>query len=218
MLSKCWRRRVSSPDRQTGPRRERRLRRVVFAVMTNPFALPIIAGSLLVAVAAGIHLGESAVAMIDPVHFRDPAVHPRDRGAALDEAELLARRAAPTPLYGWEEGHAARARARAAGCRGCDAFAARDAEVYSAVVPYFGGDDAPAKPPPAVEGEPDAPVRVHRFSGSFVEADRAAVEVDRRANRRIERYAHFPLGYEEAAFTGPLAEPEPVEDESVYHY
>jgi hypothetical protein len=212
----CWRRRVSSPDRETWTWRERPLRRVVFALMTNPFALPILGGSLLAAVAAGIHLGESAVSMIDPVHFRGPAVHPRDRGAALDERALLASRAPAPRLYGWEEGHAARA--RMAGCDGCAVFDDGDSGVYSAVVPYFGGDDVPAKTRGPVDPEPVPSVRVHRGSDRFAGGEPEMVEVDRRSDSRIERYAHFPLGYEEAAFSAPLSEPRPIEDEQVNQY
>ena len=171
--------------------------------MTSPLALPALGISLLAAVAAGIHLGESAVAAIDPVHFQGPALHPRDRGAALDERALLAERPAPPPSYGWEQGHAA----RAADCGDCDLQERRGARAYSAVVPYFGDTGEP----PEREAYRAEAAQVRVFRGSTDSAE----PIDS-PKRRIERYAHFPLGYEEAAFAAPLAEEQPVEDEEIY--
>lgn len=205
MRRKFWRRPVSSPDRQ-GPRDgERSLRRVVFGTMTSPIGLSILGGSLLAAVAAGIHLGESAVAMINPIYFQGPALHPRDRGAAIDERTLQGARPAPARPYGWGEGHAARA--IAADCDDCDPLALRDAQDYSAVVPYFGGDEPPAEAAEVPSRVPE--VRIVRGSDEFVEP---AVP----PKRNIERYAHFPLGYEESAFSAPLAEERAADDKDSY--
>ena len=114
---------------------ERRVRRFVVTAMTSPFALPVLGGSLLAAVALGIHLGESSIGQINPLYFQGPAVHPRDRGAALDESNLPApARPAYRDLYGWDEGDAA----RAAECDDCGRRHARSAHAYSAEVPYFG--------------------------------------------------------------------------------
>jgi hypothetical protein len=55
--------------------------------MTSPFALPVLGGSLLAAVALGIHLGESSIGQINPLYFQGPAVHPRDRGAVARRVE-----------------------------------------------------------------------------------------------------------------------------------
>ncbi|MGZ8283482.1 MAG: hypothetical protein ACXWUN_11125 [Allosphingosinicella sp.] len=164
--------------------------------------------SLLAAVATGIHLGESAVSMINPVYYEGPALHPRERGAAIDESMLSAARPAAPQLYGWEQGYAQ----RAADCGGdCGAPAARDAQAYSAEVPYFGGHERPAEPDGYPAGA--AEVRVVRGSdlGETGEAPKRRVD-------RIERYASAPLGYEEAAFSAPLSEEKPVEGEDVFHY
>ena len=116
-------------------RRERRWRRFVISTMRIPFTAPALGGAVLAAVALGIHLGESSIGLINPIYFQGPAVHPRDRGAAIDEDAVRPRPASYGQLYGWADG-------RAADCGDCDALAARDAyaqpAVYSARVPYFG--------------------------------------------------------------------------------
>ena len=175
--------------------------------MTNPMALSVLGVSLLAAVATGIHLGESAVSMINPVHFEGPAVHPRDRGAAIDERRYHGARPPAPQRYGWEQGYAA----RAADCGNCDGPATRDAQAYSAVVPYFGDREAPTESD-GYRAE-TAQVRVVRGSDLGDPAD-----VPKRRVERIERYASAPLGYEEAAFYAPLAEEKPVEGEDVFHY
>jgi hypothetical protein len=168
--------------------------------MASPFTLASLGASLLVGVATGIHLGESAVGMIDPVHFRGPALHPRDRGAAIDEQARLVPQPVPPQPYGWEEGYAA----RAAACGDCDVWEPRQTEDYSAVVPYFGADDAPAGPEVANEAG---------------RADRGREPADLYADggespgQKIEPYVHFPLGYEERAFGAPLAEPKPADED-----
>lgn len=114
--------------------KERRARDFVVATMLNPFTLPALGGSILAAVVAGIHLGQSSISLINPIYFQGPALHPRERGAAIEERSLAAQPPADGQLYGWEKGRAA----RAADCRDCEALQARDAYAYSAEVPYFG--------------------------------------------------------------------------------
>jgi len=157
--------------------------------MINPFTLPALGGSLLASVAIGIALGESAVGLIDPIHFQGPAVHPRDRGAAIDPNRVRPRPAAYGDLYGWEEGHAA----RAADCGDCPALAARaayayaSAPTYSAEVPYFGGSDEPrAASRRGARAEP-APVAPSREEWASRE-------------QHVARYAGYPVSAEEAAY------------------
>lgn len=123
---------------QPAAERERRCGRFVVAAMHSPFTLPALGASLLVAVALGVHLGESSVGLINPIYFQGPALHPRDRGAAIEEGSLHRSQTAYADLYGWQQGHAA----RAADCGNCEALRARDAYAYSAQVPYFGGREA----------------------------------------------------------------------------
>jgi hypothetical protein len=65
-------------------------------------------GAIALAVGIGVQLGESAVSQIDPLYFQGPAIHPRDRGAALDPASLPAPIVSPyLQAYGWAQGDAA---------------------------------------------------------------------------------------------------------------
>jgi hypothetical protein len=65
-------------------------------------------GAVLLGVGFGAQLGESAVGEIDPLYFQGPAVHPRDRGAALDPATLPGPIVSPyLQAYNWAQGHAA---------------------------------------------------------------------------------------------------------------
>ena len=143
--------------------------------------LPALAGSLVTAIALGIHLGESSVGLINPIHFQGPAVHPRDRGAAIDSARLPTPRGpAYADLYGWDEGRSA----VLSDCGDCEALAARDRYAYSAVVPYFGGRSGPS--PPAAEPDHGA------------EAETVVTPHGEYAAReaRVARYAHYPVGDE----------------------
>jgi hypothetical protein len=166
---------------------ERGSRRFVVTAMYSPFSLPVIGVSLLAAVAFGVHLGESSVGLINPIYFQAPPLHPRDRGAAIDESRLVQRGPVYAQLYGWEQGYAA----RAADCGNCPALEARDA--YSARVPYFGSD-----------GELRATVTQARsdLGESFAEA--SEVVVHRPAE--VERYAHYRISEDEAEAE---ASPEP---------
>ena len=158
--------------------------------MPHSFTLPALGAALLVAAGTGVHLGQSAIDLIDPVHFQGPAVHPRDRGAAIDEAQRAPRAPAFASHYGWEEGN----EARAADCGGCDALAARDAYAHSAYVQVQ----------PAVEEHWQAPVRVHRDSHGFIVEEAAVVDDELAGRKDLERYAYYPI--EEEA--GPPSKPE----------
>lgn len=146
---------------------------------------PALGGSLLAAVALGIHLGQSAVGLIDPVHFQGPAIHPRDRGAAIDPNRVRSSEPLYAELYGWDEGRTA----RLADCGNCEALAARDAYAYSAVVPYFGGRREPPPaadllPPPA-EPAPDIAEpepRIARYASYPVDAAEADVPAYKRGD------------------------------------
>ena len=147
--------------------------------------LPALGGALVAAVALGIHLGESAIGLIDPVHFQGPAIHPRDRGAAIDPDRVRPAGPRYAELYGWDEGRTA----RLADCGDCEAIAARDAYAYSAVVPYFGergerpatavAEPAPEprlvqEPKPAV-AEPESPIV--RYASYPVDAGETEADV-----------------------------------------
>ena len=155
---------------------ERDSRRCVVTAMPSFFTLPILGGSLLVAAAVGVQLGESSVGLINPIYFEEPPLHPRDRGAAIEERALQPARTGYAGLYGWEQGHAA----IAAECFECGAPGAHDEQAYSARVPYFGS-----------RGE----VRVAVADARELLGDRFAEVPDDVAPRRadVERYAHYPV-------------------------
>lgn len=161
--------------------------------MFNPLALPILGGSLVVSAMVGIHLGQSSIEMINPIHFQGPALHPRDRGVAIDENDLLPppQRVAYANLYGWEQGRLA----QMADCGDCRMLGRDDASVYSATVPYFG------------PGQTSRPTRrASEPEGEIEQAVLAAVAEQPPARSLVERYAHYPIAEEDVA----ESEPEPV--------
>ena len=149
--------------------------------MPNPFSLPILGASLLGAVVVGLHLGESSIGLINPIYFQAPPLHPRERGAAIDEASLQSRGPAYSQLYGWEQGYAA----RAADCGNCEALEARDAYAYSARVPYFGGREGLSR---------------HVRQARADLGDQFAEVPEEAASRfaAAERYAHYAISEDEA--------------------
>ena len=78
----------------------------------HPARLAILAFGLSVGVFAGIQLGNSAIADINPVHYRGAVLHPRDRGAAVPENRVRSAEPRYAALYGWDEGRAALAAER----------------------------------------------------------------------------------------------------------
>lgn len=153
--------------------------------MLNPLATPVIGASLLAAVALGIHLGESSIGLIHPVHFQGPALHPRDRGAAIDPNRVQPRQVSYLALYGWEQGQAA----HAADCGDCEALRARDAYArdYSAEVPHFGSDDEIRR----LEARARAATELR-----FAEAE-AAAQLAAARRSEVLRYASYPVDAEE---------------------
>ena len=95
----------------------------VFALMAHPLTLPAVGASLFLALLGGMQLGQSTVRMINPVHFQGPAIHPRDRGAAIDEQQVRSTAPSFASLYGWDRGRSARIE----DCGDCEALTARDA-------------------------------------------------------------------------------------------
>jgi hypothetical protein len=145
--------------------------------------LPAFAALVLAGVAGGVALGDSAIDQINPLYFQGAAVHPRDRGAALDPSALPAQSPRFADLYGWDEGQAA----RAADCFGCPAVAARDAYAQAPVIEYAAAqagwtDASPAyvpepEPVPAEQAEAAAqPDDVARYAGFQIEEKPAEAE------------------------------------------
>jgi hypothetical protein len=149
--------------------------------MAHPLILPAVGASLILALAGGIKLGESTVSMINPIHFQGPAIHPRDRGAAIDERQLRDAEPSFASLYGWDQGR----HARAEDCGGCEAVAARDAyarlyepevTVHRAMVERW--DD----PSPIVGAETDG-----------AESEIETRDFDAELEQRVARYAYYDI-------------------------
>jgi hypothetical protein len=166
--------------------------------MLNAYHLPPLGLAAFLAVALGIQLGESTVDSIKPTFFQGPAVHPRERGAALDPRELEARRlarqaAAYREHYSWNDGEMALRLA----CANCGPAVSR-AYLYNPAVPYFGSREEIAAEDARMRQEIDA-----RYEA------RLEAEEERRARfALVERYAHP----EEEVAEGMGGPEEPVED------
>ncbi|MDP8994608.1 MAG: hypothetical protein M3N07_06475 [Pseudomonadota bacterium] len=148
--------------------------------MSPHFTIPAFGAAVLAAVALGVHLGESAIDQINPIYFQGPAVHPRDRGAAIDPNALPPQRPAFAELYGWDEGEAA----RTADCAACPPIGARDfyaeAEAAFAVLDSGWADEPAAAyvevqptPEEEPEREPTAWAEIDRYTSYPIEEKRA---------------------------------------------
>jgi hypothetical protein len=149
--------------------------------MDRRLKIPAVAALILAGVAAGVALGDSAIDQINPLYFQGAAVHPSDRGAALDPNALQAQSPRFADLYGWDEGQAA----RAADCYGCPAVAARDAYAQAPVIQYAvaesGWSEATpayvAEPAPAEQAQAAAPPNdVEAYAGFQIEEKPAQTE------------------------------------------
>lgn len=192
-------RRAPSPERSIAGRLKRIGWRFVCGVMDKPYRLPIIAVCAFGAIMLGLSLGNGAVSQINPVYFQGAAVHPRDRGAAIDPNSIPPAAPAYGEMYGWDEGRAARLEA----CEGCVVPRPEYAS-YSTPAPYFGSREerasADARALRAIDE--DYARREQRL-----EAAREREE----AAERLDRYMHYPVVEE----VGPRAEPSayPEKDE-----
>jgi len=139
-------------------------------------------GALTLAAGAfGVHLGQSAISGINPIHFQGAAIHPRDRGAVVPEM-LEGHQVSFANGYSWEQGRAARAE----DCGGCEALGARDAyagggePVFAVLETGWTNDPTPA----AYFTEPAADAAEEAGDAQ------AAAEAQR---AQIDRYAYYPL-------------------------
>ncbi len=147
----------------------------------GPYQISGAAAAIFLAAVIGVHLGNTTVAAINPNFFHGPAVHPRDRGAALDPREIEARRlarmaSAYNEYYSFDDGRAALRLACVGNC-GSGMYRAPN---YSAGVPYFGSREEIAAEDALTSRKID-----QRYE------DRLAAEAERRARfALVERYAH----------------------------
>jgi hypothetical protein len=160
MIALSLRSRTRGPRDGTGWRRARWARMLGHSILWSGL------GTVALAVGVGVQLGESAVNQIDPLYFQGPAIHPRDRGAALDPATLPGPIVSPyQQAYSW--------------ARGAEALAAYHGEV---AYPYA------LNPEPAVQ-------QLAETQWAVVETPQAQPwpVVHAGANPEIERYARYPI-------------------------
>lgn len=141
---------------------------------------PLLGAVLIGAAGIGAHMGETAIANIKPLYFQGEAVHPRDRGAAIDPSLLPAQGPRYSDHYGWAQGAAA----RLADCGDCAALAARDQYAVLPVrqVTFAYSEPLPQRMEVRAEAQPEP-------EPHFV------VETA----PEIERYAYYPIEEKPAA-------------------
>jgi hypothetical protein len=190
---------LPSPERLR--RGEPLWRRVVFQRMVRAQTIAVALAGVFGAMMLGISLGNSALSQINPIHFQGAAIHPRDRGAAIDPNRPTVIPNSYEQLYGWSQG----AHARAVECPGCtfDLPSALPAEVQVASVSYFGSREEQAQREARERREIDA-----AYERDLAEAERRSEDM-----RRLARYADYRVSEDEVVRDPPLerARPEPRE-------
>ena len=184
-------RRRRSPEVIYLPAEPGRLR-AVSRRMFSPTALLALGGGSIVAVMVGISLGNGAISSINPAYFQGAAVHPRDRGAALDPNAPTVIPNRYEQLYGFAQGQ----QARAIDCAGCTfgppAMPA-EAGVYAASAPYFGSREERARTEAREQREIDAEFQ-RRLDDAA--ARRAAID-------EVRRYADYRVSEDEVVRDPP---------------
>jgi hypothetical protein len=177
------------------PRRRRRgeplWRRIVSGRMLRAQTIAISLAGVFGAMMLGISLGNSALSQINPIHFQGAALHPRDRGAAIDPNRPTVIPNTYEQLYGWSQG----AHARAVACPGCtfDPPAALPAEVQVASATYFGSREEGDRREARERSEIDA-----AYEHNLEEAERR-----RTAMQRLAGYAHYRVSEDEVVRDPP---------------
>ncbi|MGE0178327.1 MAG: hypothetical protein AB7O91_00730 [Sphingomonas sp.] len=139
----------------------------------------------------GVTLGNSAISQINPIHFQGAALHPRDRGAAIDPNRPTVIPNNYEQLYGWSQG----SQARAAACPDCtfERPAAPATEVQVASATYFGSREE--------ESRREAQER-REIDDSYI---RRLEDAERRRAmaERLARYAHYRVSEDEVVRERP---------------
>lgn len=184
-------RRRRSPEVIYLPAEPGAVRRVRRRVISPASILTLGVGGVL-AVVFGVTLGNSAISQINPLYFQGAAVHPRDRGAAVDPNAPTVIPNRYEQLYGFNEGQ----QARALDCVGCTfgppAMPDR-AIVHSASAPYFGSREEQARD--------DA--RDRREIDALYQARLDDAEARRRALDDVQRYTHYRVSEDEVVRERP---------------
>jgi hypothetical protein len=145
------------------------------------------------AVIFGVSLGNSAISQINPVYFQGAAVHPRDRGAAVDPNAPTVIPNRYEQLYGFAQGQ----QARAADCVGCTFGRPAmpvEAAVYAASAPYFGSLEERARSDARERRDIDA-----QYQRRLDEAAARRVAMD-----EVGRYTHYRVSEDEVVRDPPV--------------
>ncbi|MGQ0661179.1 hypothetical protein [Sphingosinicella sp.] len=163
--------------------------------MVSPASLIALGAGGVVAVIFGVSLGNSAISQINPLYFQGAALHPRDRGTAVDPNAPTVIPNRYEQLYGFTQGQ----RARAVDCVGCT-FAPpampTEAGVYAASAPYFGSREERARD--------EARERQAIDAGYLQRLEDAAAR--RAALEEVRRYSSYRVSEDEVVRERPAAE------------
>lgn len=160
--------------------------------MISPASMITLGVGGVAAVIFGVSLGNSAISQINPLYFQGAAVHPRDRGAALDPNAPTVIPNRYEQLYGFAQGQ----QARALDCVGCTfappAMPAR-ATVQTASAPYFGSREERARGDAEERREIDA---LYQQRQDDAEARRATME-------QMRQYTHYRVSEDDVVRERP---------------
>lgn len=183
-----WRR---SPEVIYLPAEPRAFRHVSRRVISPASIITLGVGGVL-AVIFGVSLGNSAISQINPLYFQGAALHPRDRGAAVDPNAPTVIPNRYEQLYGFNEG----LQARAMDCVGCTfappAILDR-ALVQAASAPYFGSREERVRNDAREQHEIDS---LYQQRIDDAEARRATME-------QMRQYTHYRVSEDEVVRERP---------------
>lgn len=183
---------LPSPERLR--RGEPLWRRVVFGRMVRGQTIAIGLAGAFGAMMLGLTLGNSALSQINPIYFQGAAIHPRDRGAAIDPNRPTVIPNSYEQLYGWSQG----AQARMTACPDCTFDRpAVPAEVRTASAAYFGSREETAQRETRERREIDS-----AYAQNVAEAERRSETM-----QRLARYTHYRVSDDEVVRDPPADRP-----------
>lgn len=178
---------LPSPERLR--RGEPLWRRIVFQRMFRPQTIAMGLAGVFGAMMLGISLGNSALSQINPIYFQGAAIHPRDRGAAIDPNRPTVIPNTYEQLYGWSQG----AQARLAECPGCTFERPVAPPVQVASVSYFGSREEQARRDAREQRDIDA-----AYERNLADAERRSDMM-----QRLARYTHYRVSEDEVVRDPP---------------
>lgn len=145
--------------------------------------LPVMTVLVVVAGAAGLQLGETTIAAIDPLHFQGAATPARD----VSRGPLEPRRNDFAAASGWEQGYAGRTADCGANCPQSYADQALGIDAGAPLIPYSD---------PTIEP---------RWEQASAAADDDPRLIERSAESgRVQRYLHYPVSADQAEMRAAL--------------